>query len=67
MYYLNILLGVQESIQFPISTAVTTNTQSLISADQHLSMSPSEWMYTYVHKLLQSYRCLVKCNVLGMF
>ena len=59
MYYLNILLGVQESIQFPISTAVTTNTQSLISADQHYSMSPSELMY-----VCAKVKCLVKCNVL---
>ena len=39
----NILLGVQQSIQYPISTPVTTNTQSLLSSDQqHHSMSPSE-------------------------
>ena len=41
-YYHNILLGVQQSIQFPISTAVTTNTQSLLTDQQHYSMSPSE-------------------------
>ena len=39
----NILLGVQQSIQYPISTPVTTNTQSLLSSDQqHHTMSPSE-------------------------
>ena len=42
MYYLNILLGVQESVQFPVSTVSTASTQSLILADQHHSMSPSE-------------------------
>ena len=37
-----IVLGVQQSIQFPISTAVTTNTQSLLSSDQqHYAMSSS--------------------------
>ena len=30
----NILLGVQQSVQLPISTAVTTNTQTLSSSDQ---------------------------------
>ena len=39
----NIVLGVQQSIQYPISTPVTTNTQLLLSSDQqHHSMSPSE-------------------------
>ena len=39
----NILLGVQQSIQYPVSTPVTINTQSLLSSDQqHHSMSPSE-------------------------
>ena len=42
MYHLNILLGVQESIQFPISTTITTNTQLLKSANQYYSMSPSK-------------------------
>ena len=42
-YHYNILLGVQQSIQLPISTAVTTNTQSLLSSDQqHYSVSPSK-------------------------
>ena len=48
----NILLGVQQSIQHPISTPVTTNTQSLLSSDQqHHSMSPSEWitLIVFVH------------------
>ena len=39
------LLGVQESIHFPISTSVTTNAQSLITAVQHHSMSPSGLIY----------------------
>ena len=30
----NILLGVQQSVQLPISTALTTNTQTLSSSDQ---------------------------------
>ena len=39
MYYY--LLGVQHNIQFPVSTAVTTNTRSLLSSDQqHDAMSP---------------------------
>ena len=43
LLHYNILLGVQQSIQYPISTPVTTNTQSLLSSDQqHHSMSPSE-------------------------
>ena len=42
MLYLNILLGVQESIQFPISAVNTASTQLLISADQNHSMSSSE-------------------------
>ena len=38
-----IVLGVQQSIQLPISTAVTTNAQSLLSGDQqHHGMSSSE-------------------------
>ena len=38
-----ILLGVQQSIQLPISTAVTTNTQSLFSSDQqYYAVSSSE-------------------------
>ena len=38
-----ILLDVQQSIQLPISTAVTTSTQSLLSSDQlHYAMSSSE-------------------------
>ena len=41
-YYHNILLGVQQSIQFPINTAVTTNTQSLSIDQQYHSVSPSE-------------------------
>ena len=40
VYYHVILLGVQDSLQLPISTPVTTNTQSLLSSDQqHHSMS----------------------------
>ena len=44
IYYIIILyLGVQQSIQHPISTPVTTDTQSLLSSDQqHHSMSPSK-------------------------
>ena len=42
VYYHNVLLGVQQSIQLPISTAVTTNTQSLLSSDQHHVMLPSK-------------------------
>ena len=41
--YIIIILGVQQSIQFPISTTVTTNAQSLLSSDQqHHTVSSSE-------------------------
>jgi len=44
VYYHNTLLGFQQSIQFPMSTAVTTNTQSLLSSDQqHPTMSHSKY------------------------
>ena len=37
------ILGVQKSIQNPISTPVTTSTQSLLSSDQqHHSMLPGK-------------------------
>jgi len=43
VYYHNTLLGVQQSIQFPMSTEVTTNTQPLLSSDhQHSTISPSK-------------------------
>ena len=37
-----ILLGVQQRIQFPISAAVTTITEPLLSTDQQPHFSPSE-------------------------
>ena len=37
-----ILLGVHQSIQFPVSVAVTISRQSLLSSDQqHDSLSPA--------------------------
>ena len=45
----NILLGVQQSIHIPVSTAVTTSAQSLLSADQpHDSASTSEWTSKHI-------------------
>ena len=46
------LLGIQQSIQFPISTAVTTNTQSLLSSyQQHHAMTSSELITQYLAML----------------
>ena len=43
--YYNILLGLQQSIEVPVSTPVATNTQSLLSSDQqHHSLSPSKYI-----------------------
>ena len=58
-YHHNIPLGIQQSIQFPISTpvTVTTNAQSLLSSDQqqYLVLPPSKRIIQYLSLLM----CLV--------
>ena len=64
LYCYDILLGVQQSIHLPISTAVTTDTQSLLSSDQHhhslssgkciTTLCLNVYVYTYI-----TYECVL--------
>ena len=57
------ILGVQQSIQYPISTPVTTSTQSLLSSDQqHHSMLPGKWIIQLLHLFISDLLFTVGIN-----
>ena len=63
MYYDTMyILEVQQNIQSPISTAVTTSIQSLLSTDQHHHvMSSSEWITQYL-VAVDSFHAYCRCK-----